>query len=130
MRDLARENSSLKAQLSSQQYQLSKLMSQIGNLTQCVQSLEARLDRTLEQPLATTSEPIEAVSSLSQPQSQLLGKRKAASTTTAVLHADTNIATAVSKAVYAALTTLDVKFKVRFSTLQQACEREHLTERP
>ncbi|KAH8026665.1 hypothetical protein HPB51_023683 [Rhipicephalus microplus] len=81
--------------------------------------LEGKLDKTLEQPAATTSESMEAVSSASQPQSQSAGKRKA-NTSTASLHAETDIATAVSKAVSVALTTLDVKFKVRFNTLQQA----------
>ncbi|KAL1428737.1 hypothetical protein MTO96_016911 [Rhipicephalus appendiculatus] len=62
---------------------------------------------------------MEAVSPPSQPQSQPAGKRKA-NTSTALLHAETDIAAAVSKAVSAALTTLDAKFEARFNTLQQA----------
>ncbi|KAL1478009.1 hypothetical protein MTO96_035300 [Rhipicephalus appendiculatus] len=92
VRELVRENSSLKAQLSSEESQISTLMSQIGHLTQCIQSLEAKLDRTLTQPPATASQPME----------------------------ETDIAVAVSKAVSAALTTLDAKFEARFNPLQQA----------
>ncbi|KAH7934980.1 hypothetical protein HPB52_002556 [Rhipicephalus sanguineus] len=119
VRELVRENSSLKAQLSSHQSQISKLMSQIGNLTQYIQSLEAKLDRTIAQPPATAPQPMEATSPPSQPQSQPAGKRKA-NTSTASLHAGIDIAAAVSKAVSAALTTLDAKFEARFNTLQQA----------
>ncbi|KAH8029968.1 hypothetical protein HPB51_006174 [Rhipicephalus microplus] len=61
---------------------------------------------------------MEAVSFPSEPQAQPTGKRKA-NTSTASLHAETDIATAVSNAASAALTTLDAKFKVRFNTLQQ-----------
>lgn len=68
-------------------------MSQIGNLPQYIQSLEAKQDKTLAQSAAT--EPMEAVSSTSQPQSQPAGKRKA-NASTASLHAKTDIATAVS----------------------------------
>ncbi|KAH7948193.1 hypothetical protein HPB52_019250 [Rhipicephalus sanguineus] len=119
VRELVRENSSLKARLSSQQSQISKLMSQIENLTQYIQSLEAKLDRTIAQPPATAPQPMEATSPPSQPQSQPAGKRKA-NTSTASLHAEIDIAAAVSKAVSAALTTLDAKFEARFNTLQQA----------
>lgn len=119
VRELVRENSSLKAQLSSQQSQISKLMSQIGNLTQYIQSLKANVDRTIAQPPATAPQPMEATSLPSQPQSQPAGKRKA-NTSTASLHAEIDIAAAVSKAVSAALTTLDAKFEARFNTLQQA----------
>ncbi|KAH7932530.1 hypothetical protein HPB52_024414 [Rhipicephalus sanguineus] len=119
VRELVRENSSLKAQLSSQQSQISKLMSQIGNLTQYIQSLEEKLDRTIAQPPATAPQPMEATSPPSQPQSQPAGKRKA-NTSAASLHAEIDIAAAVSKAVSAALTTLDAKFEARFNTLQQA----------
>ncbi|KAH7972488.1 hypothetical protein HPB52_012589 [Rhipicephalus sanguineus] len=119
VRELVRENSSLKAQLSSQQSQISQLMSQIGNLTQYIQSLDAKLDRTIAQPPVTAPQPMEATSPPSQPQSQPAGKRKA-NTSTASLHAEIDIAAAVSKAVSAALTTLDAKFEARFNTLQQA----------
>ncbi|KAH7935339.1 hypothetical protein HPB52_006419 [Rhipicephalus sanguineus] len=119
VRELVRENSSLKAQLSSQQSQISKLMSQIGNLTDYIQSLEAKLDRTIAQPPATAQQPMEATSPPSQPQSQPAGKRKA-NTSTASLHAKIDIAAVVSKAVSAALTTLDAIFEARFNTLQQA----------
>ncbi|KAH8030586.1 hypothetical protein HPB51_010407 [Rhipicephalus microplus] len=54
VRELVREKSSLKAQHSLQQSQLSKLMFPKGNFTQYIQSVEAKLDETLEQP-ATTS---------------------------------------------------------------------------
>ncbi|KAH7967985.1 hypothetical protein HPB52_005082 [Rhipicephalus sanguineus] len=62
---------------------------------------------------------MEAASPPSQPQSQRAGKR-IANTSTASLHANTDIAAAVSKAVSAALTALDAKFETRFNTLQQA----------
>ncbi|KAH8022037.1 hypothetical protein HPB51_021477 [Rhipicephalus microplus] len=42
---------------------------QVGNLTQYIQSLEAKLEKTLEKSAATASEPMEADSSLSQSQS-------------------------------------------------------------
>ncbi|KAH7963608.1 hypothetical protein HPB52_022257 [Rhipicephalus sanguineus] len=62
---------------------------------------------------------MEAVSPPFQLQSQPARKRNG-NTSTASLHAETDIVTAVSKAESAALTTLDAKFEARFYTLPQA----------
>ncbi|KAH8039842.1 hypothetical protein HPB51_009098 [Rhipicephalus microplus] len=126
VRELAKENSALKAQISAQQ-------SQIAKLTSYIQSLEAKIDRALsidKQTTPTSSEtqdahpnPLAPNPALSPvPQLQNANKRKAA-TPTASLHADADITTKVTTAVTAAISTLksdlNAEIETRFNAIHQ-----------
>lgn len=137
MRELVRENASLKAQLSSQQSQISTLISQMGKLTQYIQSLESKLGNSLPQPALTT---VSQQQQQQQPPPPPLppqaaataGKRKA-TTSTASLQIDADITAAITKAVAdafqvsdakleARLNAMDAKFETRLNTMQQAID--------
>ncbi|KAH6923394.1 hypothetical protein HPB50_000935 [Hyalomma asiaticum] len=139
VRELVRENASLKAQLSSQQSQISTLISQMGKLTQYIQSLESKLGNSLPQPALTTvsqqqqqqqQQPPPAP--LPPPAAATAGKRKA-TTSTASLQIDADITAAITKAVAdafqvsdakleARFNAMDAKFETRLNTMQQAID--------
>ncbi|KAH6940906.1 hypothetical protein HPB50_010339 [Hyalomma asiaticum] len=125
---MAKENSALKAQISAQQ-------SQIAKLTTYIQSLEAKIDRALATHIQTatptssqTQEPqcpphaTSNVASAPAQQPQSTSKRKA-TTSTASLHAEVDIATTVTAAVKAAISTLKSELtselETRFHTIHQ-----------
>ncbi|KAH6929125.1 hypothetical protein HPB50_023756 [Hyalomma asiaticum] len=128
VREMAKENSALKAQISAQQ-------SQIAKLTTYIQSLEAKIDRALAAHTQTatptssqTQEPhcrphaTSNMASAPAQQPQSTNKRKA-TTPTASLHAEVDIARTVTAAVKAAISTLKSELtselETRFNTIHQ-----------
>ncbi|KAH6924706.1 hypothetical protein HPB50_022401 [Hyalomma asiaticum] len=125
---MAKENSALKAPISSQQ-------SQIAKLTTYIRSLEAKIDRALATHTQTatptssqTQEPhcpphaTSNVASAPAQQPQSTSKRKA-TTPTASLHAEVDIATTVTAAVKAAISTLKSELTSELETRLHAIHR-------
>lgn len=118
VREMAKENSALRTQISTQQAQISAQQSQIAKLTTYIQSLEAKIDRVLASHTSTpTSTPAShtrvssSASTSTAPQPQSSNKRKAA-TSTASLHTEADNATAVTAAISALETKLEARFNV------------------
>ncbi|KAH7932395.1 hypothetical protein HPB52_024637 [Rhipicephalus sanguineus] len=128
VRELAKENSALKAQISAQQ-------SQIAKLTSYIKSLEAKIDRALnfnkQTATPTPSQTQEThpnslttnnTASAPAPQPPNANKRKAA-TPTASLHAEVDITATVTTAVTAAISTLrsdlTAQLETRFNAIHQ-----------
>ncbi|KAH6932545.1 hypothetical protein HPB50_007305 [Hyalomma asiaticum] len=125
---MAKENSALKAQISVQQ-------SQIAKFTTYIQSVEAKIDRALAAQTQTatptssqTQEPhcpphtSSNMASAPARQPQSTNKRKA-TRPTASLHAEFDIATTLTAAVKAAISTLKPELtselETRFNTIHQ-----------